>query len=234
VSTVDDIKRLLRECSPEERYEIFQLLRQEFPIHPLERLWNTKAELILEAINRSSDLSKRGLRGLIAEAAFVTEIIGKLSRWKDITPPLNLPYDYMLEDEIGKVRVQIKLQRQEKHIPKLAKSVRDFRACPDGFFIVETQKTRAGKNTAGEDTRPYRYGEFDILGVCLHPSTNEWNEFVFTVAEWLIPDPKNSRNILKLQPVSPIENEDWTRDFDTSVEWFRSGRKKTICEGLVK
>lgn len=41
------------------------------------------------------------------------------------------------------------------------------------MYVVETPRTRGGKDlTSGEDTRPYRYGEFDILAVSMHPSTN--------------------------------------------------------------
>jgi hypothetical protein len=234
VSVTDEIRGLLRKCTPEERQEIFELLRQEFPIHPLEGRWNTKAEVILEAINRSPDLTQRGLRGIIAEAAFAIDIIGKSERWRDITPMMNLAYDSLVEDDIGQVRVQIKLQRRKAGEPMITKGIRLFQSYPADMFVVETQKTRGGKDSAGEDTRPYRYGEFDILGVSLHPSTQKWTDFAFTVADWLIPDPATLRYIHKLQPVSPVENEDWTRDFDTCVEWFRSRRRKTICEGLIQ
>ncbi len=50
---VDQIKQLLASCSPEQRYEIFQLLRQEFPIHPIEKTLNISAEIILDAISRA-------------------------------------------------------------------------------------------------------------------------------------------------------------------------------------
>lgn len=30
-------------------------------------------------------------------------------------------------------------------------------------FMTETQKTRTGNDGEGEKTRPYRYGEFDVL-----------------------------------------------------------------------
>ena len=31
----------------------------------------------------------------------------------------------------------------------------------------------------GLATRPYRFGEFDILAVSMHPSTNDWNRFMY-------------------------------------------------------
>lgn len=36
MSPIEQIKNLLNLCSPAQREEIFRLLRQEFPIHPLE------------------------------------------------------------------------------------------------------------------------------------------------------------------------------------------------------
>jgi hypothetical protein len=81
---------------------------------------------------------------------------------------------------------------------------------------------------------PYRFGEFDVLAVALHPSTNNWSDFVYTVANWLIPDPKLPHCMLKFQPVSATENDDWTKDFLKCVEWFRSGQKKQISADRVK
>src|SRR5690349_20140389 len=50
----DQILVLLEQCSVQERREIFKHLRREFPIHPLEADLNTQAEVILEAMARSS------------------------------------------------------------------------------------------------------------------------------------------------------------------------------------
>ena len=52
---IEQIKRLLTTCSKEQRYEIFQILRQEFTIHPIENSLNVSAEIILEAISRASE-----------------------------------------------------------------------------------------------------------------------------------------------------------------------------------
>ena len=74
----DEILELLEECSLEERREIFNHLRKEFPIHALEADLNTQAEVILEAMARSSDLTMRGIRGIIAEAAFLVDVLQKM------------------------------------------------------------------------------------------------------------------------------------------------------------
>lgn len=208
------------------------MLRQEFNIHPLEDKLHTKAEVILEAFGRANDLTLRGIRGIIAEAAFSVDIVSALKGWKDVTPPGDYPYDCLLEDDIGQVRVQVKMQRLRGHRPMRAKE--GYRFLPDDMFVVETQRTRGGLDNKGEKTRPYRFGEFDILAVALHPSTNNWSDFVYTVADWLIPDPQQQKWMLKFQPVSATENEDWTADFLKSVAWFRAGKKKRICADRIK
>jgi hypothetical protein len=99
----------------------------------------------------------------------------------------------------------------------------------DEMFVVETQRTRGGKTDRGEDTRPYRFGEFDILAVSLHPSTGRWDRFLFAVGYWLLPRPEREIQLLKFQPVPQEPNDDWTDDFQTAVEWLREGRQKRIA-----
>ena len=95
--------------------------------------------------------------------------------------------------------------------------------------IQETQKTRRGtKGKTGSATRPYRFGEFDLLAVATYPSTERWDTFLYTVADWLIAGRADPAEILKFQPVSVTANDDWTDDFHTAVAWLRSGTKKTI------
>ena len=68
--TLQAIRAALAAVSSDDRRRIFQDLRKEFPIHELERKWNAPADVVLEAIARATDLTQRGLRGVIAEAAF--------------------------------------------------------------------------------------------------------------------------------------------------------------------
>lgn len=94
-------------------------------------------------------------------------------------------------------------------------------------FVVEVQRTRTGADKAtGEPTRPYRFGEFDILAVSMQPSTNEWNSFVYTVGAWLLPRAKTPELIEVMQPIPVEANEDWTNDLNTAIDWFRSGLRK--------
>lgn len=225
---VEEIKELLAACTPAQREIIFKELRKEFNIHPLEAKLVTQAEIILEAIDKDDKgLTFRMMRGVIAEAAFQIEVISKLENWADVTPEGDLPYDYLLRDEHGDVSVQVKLQRSKDFKPMFAKEA--YKRFSSELFVVETQKTRGGIDAATkEDTRPYKFGEFDILAVSMQPSTNSWSSFMYTVSDWLLPMEDDKSRILKFQPVSPKPNDDWTDNFSTCVEWLRSGNKKTI------
>jgi hypothetical protein len=227
MTETEHIKRLLSECTPAQRQEILSYLRAEFPIHPIESQLNTEAEVILEAIQRGGVLTLRMIRGVIAEAAFGVDVVKTLSGWVDMTPPGDLPYDFLLRDGAGAVRVQVKLQRSLAHQPMMAS--RAYRSLSADMYVVETQKTRGGSNrTTGGSTRPYRFDEFDLLAVSMQPSTNVWDRFMYTVADWLLPSRTNPSEILKFQPVATAPNDDWTDDFRTAVVWLRSGVKKTI------
>lgn len=64
----DEVCRLIEQASEEERRIILTYLRERVPLHALETEWSTTAEEILTAIARSSDLTLRGIRGILAEA----------------------------------------------------------------------------------------------------------------------------------------------------------------------
>ncbi len=227
VSEVDEIKRLLELCSQAERRAIFDLLRAEFPIHGLEAKLNAPAELILEAIDRSSELTKRGVRGVIAEAAFRLHVVDKLQGWESRQVLGDVPYDFVLQDNLGSVRVQVKMQRLKEHTPMMANQ--GYRWLPADMYVVETQRTRGGRDQrTGEDTRPYRFGEFDVLAVSMHPSTGDWRSFMYTVANWLLPRPENRRLMLKLQPVPRAPHDAWTQTPETCIAWFRSRQRRRI------
>lgn len=216
----EEVINLLEACNDQERLEIFQYLRKTIPIHAIEAKLNTQAEVILEAIDHASDLTLRGIRGIIAEAAFLVEVLAKLEGWKDVTPPGDAAYDFLIEDLVGRISIQVKMQRKERGEPKVR----------SGKYVVETQRTRGGKdNVTGSDTRPYRFGEFDLLAVSMHPSTNDWNTFMYSVGTWLRPRPLSPDLLEVFQPIPAEINDDWTDDLLTCIEWFRSDTKKTIA-----
>jgi hypothetical protein len=223
MSQLDEIEQLLARCTVEQRRRIFQRLRAEFPIHALEAKLNTQAEIILEAIDRASDLTLRGIRGVIAEAAFATDVVARLEGWRDITPPGDAPYDFLLDDGHGPVRLQVKLQRQRQQQPMRSEDAPRRMGLPPGMFVVEVQRTRGGRDArTGEQTRPYRYGEFDILAVSLHPSTRDWNRFLYTVADSLRPRSDRQDWIEIYQPVPLHPTSGWTDDLVQCIGWFRS------------
>lgn len=231
---------LLMKLSEEEKIALLQELRSQFPIHPLEQKWNISAEFVLEAISRSQDITKRGVRGIIAELAFSTYILEPIQDlWKEETITGDQPYDAKLSGTIkGKtveILIQTKNQRALKGSP-LRPTQTAIAQNPElkDWFVAETQKTRTGKkkksktNEAGDveieeiDTRPYRYGEFHILSVCMQPSTNEWSDFMFTPAQTLLHSPKSKDLIATLQPVAPAKSKlyNWTPDLLECIDWI--------------
>lgn len=211
MNRVAQAEAILASCTPREKAEILRRLQALLPRHPFETRMNTSAEIILDALERGSDLTLRGIRGVIGEAVFVHEIIPRLKTWRNVTPTGDHAYDAALQDDVGTVRIQIKMQRRAKGQPMLRK----------GSAIVEVQRTRGGVRD-GEQTRPYRFGEFDILAVCVEPSTGDWTSFRYIPERWLIPRVADSTMIDIMQSVAIVPDAVWTDDFETAVARLRS------------
>jgi len=245
--SLDTIKKVIAECSIEEQWALKEYLSELVP-HPLEREWGIDAETILNAIRRSSDLTKRGVRGIIAEAVFETAVIPSIaaSGWKPATLTGDLAYDVRLESGTRAARIQIKLQRLEKSVPKLYYPQHYAEGL---LYVVEVQKTRGGKKKTRrqspgtgaaseaadevEETRPYRFGDFDILAVNMHPSSGSWKNFRYTVASWLLPRAEDPALIEIFQPVAATPNDVWTDDLSVCLDWYVSGkRRKVLAEVL--
>ena len=111
-SRIDDI---LAGCSESERRELFKALLATEQVHELEAMLKAPAAVILEAIHRAPELTRRMLRGIIADAAFARYTIPRLQAngWRDVTPPGNFAFDHLVEDSHGKISIQVKLQRSE-------------------------------------------------------------------------------------------------------------------------
>ena len=106
------------------------------------------------------------------------------------------------------------------------------------------QKTRTGKKkkpktdavspatapTAPEQTRPYQFGDFDILAVNMHPSAGDWTRFMYTVGSWLLPRTGDKALIEIMQPVSRTRSDVWTDNMEECVQWFLSGEKKVVFD----
>ncbi len=230
--SLDNIKNLIDDCTDEQRAALLEYLRTRLPRHPLEQEWGVEAQVILSAIARSSDLTKRGVRGIIAEAIFERNILPSLKEWEVESFLDDRPYDFLIRSRKAdrrEIRIQVKLQRMRRQQPMLASEAN--RHYPSDMYVVEVQKTRGGIDLqTNEDTRPYRFGEFDILAVNLHPSTRDWNRFLFTVSNWLIPRADNEALIEIFQPVASEPNSVWTDQLETCVQWLASGEEKRILE----
>lgn len=242
------ISRLIDGCTEEDRRALKSYLRRLVP-HPLEREWGIDADTILSAISRSSDLTKRGVRGIIAEAVFVDEVIPTVavSGWQAVAFDGDHPYDALMKKGELAARIQVKLQRLEEGAPKLYYPKHYEKG---SLFVVEVQKTRTGEKTTKKpllgtgtkitatesvtvNTRPYNFGDFDILAVNMHPSCGSWRNFRYTVASWLLPRPSNTGLIEIFQPVASIPNDVWTDDLATCLDWYEGAKQIRVLTELL-
>ncbi len=230
--SLDRLRQQIDQCTDGERRILFDYLKAKVPRHPLEEEWGVNAEIILTAISRSSDLTKRGVRGIIAEAVFERSVLGNLKGWTAVKFVEDKPYDFLLRSDDQnprEARIQVKLQRMLKQQPMFAFEAN--RHYPKDMHVVEVQKTRGGFDPqTNEDTRPYRFGEFDILAVNLHPSTRDWNRFLYTLSDWLIPRYPNTALIEIFQPVPSSPTEVWTDTLTACLKWLAVGEQKRILD----
>jgi hypothetical protein len=228
VDPVNQVRHILDACTPEQRNEIVRMLRREYRSHRIEQEWNTSAEVVLEALARAGELTQRMFKGILAEAAFKVEVVDKLVGWEDVTPAGMHPFDFVVQQQNHRVTIQVKLQRKQGGKPLMYR-IPGPRGKMTPFYVVETQKSRRGTDrTSGSNTRPYRFGEFDILAVSMEPATNDWSQFRFTVGQWLIPRPDDAKLVSIYQPVALMPNDDWTDSLATAIEWLRARRRRTI------
>jgi hypothetical protein len=246
--SVEAISKLIVEC-PREDLRALKLYLQRLLPHPLESAWGIDADTILSAISRSSDLTKRGVRGIIAEAVFVNEIVPAIadSGWQPVDLKGDHRYDVLLKKGDLTARIQVKLQRLEEGLPKLYYP-KHYEV--GSLFVVEVQKTRTGQKATQKtlpgtestiattesvtvSTRPYGFGDFDILAVNLHPSSGSWRDFRYTVASWLLPRQANRGLIEIFQPVAAVPNDAWTDDLQACLDWFEDGKEARILTELL-
>jgi hypothetical protein len=216
---IEQIRALLAKCSAKERHQIFEELKATVRPHAFEVRMYASADVILAALDRANEMSLRGIRGLIGEATFVLEVAPSLTAWENMSVIGDLPYDAALRDGISTVTVQVKMQRRKKGAAWLRY----------GVPVVEVQRTRGGIRD-GVDTRPYRFGDFDILAVCMEPSHGRWNSFHYIPERWLNPRAEDAALIEKLQPVALEPDAIWTNDFNEAVRRLRSGDPRPVAQ----
>ncbi len=229
----DSIFGLIAKADESERKAIFQELRRQISLHPLEQEWGVPAEAILSAIGRATDLTKRGIRGILAESIFEQVVLPKLSSrgWKQLEITGDKPCDFHIAQGKTKLGIQVKLQRRQGGMPMEYPTIRrkTLVGAPARLVCVEVQKTRTGE-AGGVATRPYRFGDFDILAVSLQPSTGDWNRFIFTPASWLLKRKADPGLIEIFQPVSLTADSYWTDDLSTCIEWNRDKKPRKLYE----
>jgi hypothetical protein len=230
--SLDTLRNQIDQCTEGEQKILFDYLKAKLPQHSLEEEWGVNAEIILSAISRSSDLTKRGVRGIIAEAVFERQTLAELKGWGAVRFIDDRPYDFLIRsdgDKPREVRIQVKLQRMKTQRPMLASEAN--RHYPKDMYVVEVQKTRGGIDLqTNEDTRPYRFGEFDVLAVNMHPSTRDWHKFLFTLSQWLLPRTPDANLIEIFQPIPRSPNTVWTDSLKTCLEWLGLGEEKRILD----
>jgi hypothetical protein len=232
IDALDKLRDKIDQCTDAEQKILLDYLKAKLPQHPLEREWGVNAEIILSAISRSSDLTKRGVRGIIAEAVFERQTLADLKAWEAVRFTDDRPYDFLIRsggDNPIEARIQVKLQRMKTQRPMLASEAN--RHFPREMYVVEVQKTRGGIDLqTNEDTRPYRFGEFDILAVNMQPSTKDWHRFLFTLSRWLLPRNPDASLIEIFQPVPHSPNTAWTDNLETCLHWLNLGEQKRILD----
>lgn len=157
------------------------------------------------------------------------------------------PYDALLQKRDRQARIQVKLQRLEEGTPKLYYPKHYEKG---SLFVVEVQKTRTGEKTSKQPlvgtgktldatetvtvkTRPYSFGDFDILAVNMHPSSGNWRSFRYTVGSWLLPRSADPKLIEIFQPVAATPNDVWSDDLASCLKWYESGEKRRILRDLL-
>lgn len=220
----EDAAGFLAKCSAEEQRRVLAWLRERHPIHAIEKEFGAPAELILEAISRSPDLSKRGVLGLIAEASFQVNVIEKLTAWKPEPVTGHHAFDVQLRQGDRVVTIQVKRQRRDDGQP--------MRYPRSYLYAVETQRTRGGTDRKTKSkTRYYRFGDFDILAVSMQPAANDWACFRYTVQRWLLPHEEDSSWLKVIQPLSLEPNADWTDRIEEAIDWHFNGGDRRISAG---
>ncbi len=218
-----ELQKSISLLSIEEQRAVFSPFLKNHLVHELESQWNISADFVLEAIARSQDITKRGVRGIIAELCFKNFVLQPLVEmgWENQVLVGDLPYDALLVKHTKYVKIQVKNQRLSKGKPLKAQeqSARKFSGFQD-WWIAECQKTRTGTSVDGLATRPYRFDEFDVLAVCLHPSTNDWKRFMFTPSKNLFKRKDDANLIEIMQPVPPVTQGHWTDSLEECISWL--------------
>lgn len=163
--------------------------------HPLEVKYDLTAQELLDAIDRRFRL-KVALEGAVAEVHFERKLKvavkeGWLADYE--SHDVDGMHDFTFITLKGtKVRVEVKTVRKGSNLQ------------------VELQKTRAAKGDPS--SRYYDLEHFDVVAVCMGRSTEDWSQFMYTIASRL---PSHKDYVGKLRVMHPIENPE-----GEPIRWF--------------
>jgi hypothetical protein len=219
------IRGLLEQCSQEQLREIYHFLHGKLRFYDAANELNASADLVFEALSLMNSFQIRNFRGMLAEAAFKLFVLDTSPDLKSLPVSENAPYDFLIDDGRGPIRIQVKLQRRHGQRAMIGSDAPNYMGYDPEMFIVETWKTRSGD-------RYYPFGDFDIVAVCMHPSTGDWSSFMIVPAACLIPNEKDPTKLMHLQPVPPSPDDCWVTDLKSSISKFRSGTQLVINRKL--
>ncbi|MEM9702689.1 MAG: hypothetical protein AAF907_09635 [Planctomycetota bacterium] len=212
--------------SDEAQEEVFRWMLARHRVHSLEVELGADAEVILEAISRSAPISKRGVRGLLAEAFFKIHVLDGDDALSDRTPAGEHAFDFLVHRTGRDYRIQVKLARQRAGnlMPPTKKVLAGLP--PGEYAVAETQRTRGGKRSDGKDTRPYRFGEFDLLAVSIHPATGDWSDFRYSRTPLLLARENQPELLRKMQPVALEPFEGWHGNIHDCLDELDAARRE--------
>jgi hypothetical protein len=211
--TVSVIKKLLDECSDEDRGE-----------------WQSHTQTILSAV-RSSHPTRRGVTNAIAAGFFESSAFPvlaqagwMLSRSAPGSPTLAMSKGgrvvrvliASLQQESGKPRRHSQGEAQEpRYIALLPRKTARTPLRPGG----RTGRRLEHGPQAVVD-RTFSLEDFDVLAVNLHAATRRWVDFRYTLAAWLVPRECRANLIANEQPVPLEPSRIWTSELLVCVRWL--------------
>jgi excisionase family DNA binding protein len=94
--SIEKIKASLDALGPGEVRELLDHIKSRIGPHPVEAEIGAPADLILETLWVSGELTKRMFRGMISEASFSLHVVSKLKGWEVLPIVGSVPYDFHL------------------------------------------------------------------------------------------------------------------------------------------
>lgn len=171
--------------------------------HPLEAALNASGWAILTAIERQR-MSVINVKGQLAEY-YLNEYLASREADKAIDS-----FAWRSESPDFSVVVEGREYTIE------CKNVRKASGKGVDSLWVETQRTRGGKKK-GEDTRPYRVSDFDVLAVALFNRTGKW-DYWFVAARNLKARPENKFFLAVRQDMPEQPDKKWHTDVLSAIK----------------